>query len=419
MPSERILSLFQRSNRTNAENNQQAYLELNAWFQRGEVWKDDMKVRLIETILLGYALNPIWVIIKKDKDEELVLDGKQRLTTICDFMNNKFVLTDIISKELQDEKLVGNLVGKVYKDFPGNIKSKIRDYEISVNKYGPELLEDHDKLMDIYMRLNHSSVQLNKFELMKPIYDVFYTSLNEYKDDFFKSPIYLTAKSERGNIESFMIQLLALTEPELPSFSSLTNLSDRWIVANLGLTVSTVEKALSEKTKHWKNMLDFVKHIMNTFYKQEIIVTKKETKLINVVLITRCAAIIRDKSLFNRHSQNLCVVFKKMLEKDIQELVGCKDKNAKYQQRLIKLIDETVQTELGERKPRCFTQQMKLQKLEQQNGKCAICNESIDTNKDTYEGDHIKPWSLGGQTIMDNLQVLHTRCHQIKTINGM
>jgi 5-methylcytosine-specific restriction endonuclease McrA len=158
---------------------------------------------------------------------------------------------------------------------------------------------------------------------------------------------------------------------------------------------------------------------MNTFYKQEIIVTKKETKLINVVLITRCAAIIRDKSLFNRHSQNLCVVFKKMLEKDIQELVGCKDKNAKYQQRLIKLIDETVQTELGERKPRCFTPQMKLQKLEQQNGKCAICNESIDTNKDTYEGDHIKPWSLGGQTIMDNLQVLHTRCHQIKTINGM
>ncbi len=96
MPSERIGSLFKRTNRTNAENDQEAYLELNAWFQRGEVWKDDMRVRLIETILLGYALNPIWVIIKKDKDEELVLDGKQRLTTICDFMNNEFVLTDII-----------------------------------------------------------------------------------------------------------------------------------------------------------------------------------------------------------------------------------------------------------------------------------------------------------------------------------
>ena len=413
MPNERIGSLFKRTNRTNAENDQEAYLELNAWFQRGEVWKDDMKVRLIETILLGYALNPIWVIIKEDKDEELVLDGKQRLTTICDFMNNEFVLTDIISNELKE------LIGKNYRDFPGNIKSKIRDYEISVNKYGPELLQDKDKLMDIYMRLNHSSVQLNKFELMKPIYDVFYTSLNEYKDDFFKSPIYLTAKSERGNIESFMIQLLALTEPELPSFSSLTNLSDRWIAANLGLTVCSVEKALSEKTKQWKNMLDFVIHIMNIFDKQEIILKNKETKLVNVVLITRSAAIIRDKSLFNRHSQNLGITFKKILEKDIQELVGCKDKNAKYQQRLIKLIDETVQTELGERKPRCFTPQMKLQKLEQQNSKCAICNESIDTNKDTYEGDHIKPWSLGGQTIMDNLQILHTRCHQIKTINGI
>jgi hypothetical protein len=414
MPSERIGSLFKRTNRTNAENDQEAYLELNAWFQRGEVWKDDMKVRLIETILLGYALNPIWVIIKEDKDEELVLDGKQRLTTICDFMNNEFVLTDIISIELKE------LVGKNYKDFPGNIKSKIRDYEISVNKYGPELLKDHDKLMDIYTRLNRSSVQLNKFELMKPIYDDFYTSLHEYKDDFFKSAIYLTSKSERGNIESFLIQIIALTEKVLPSsFSSLTNLSDKWIEGNLGVTVSSVEKALSEKIKHWKNMLELVKHIMNKFDEQNLLIKKKEKKLINIVLIARSAAMIRDKSLFNRHSQNLGVIFKKMLEKDIQELVGCKDKNAKYQLRLINLIDETVQIELGEKMPRCFTPQMKLQKLEQQNGKCAICNELIDTNKDTYEGDHIKPWSFGGQTIMDNLQVLHTRCHQIKTINGI
>jgi 5-methylcytosine-specific restriction endonuclease McrA len=353
-------------------------------------------------------------VIKKDKDEELVLDGKQRLTTICDFMNNEFVLTDIVSNELKE------LVGISYKDFPGNIKSKIRDYEISVNKYGPELLEDHDKLMDIYTRLNRSSVQLNKFELMKPIYDDFYTSLNEYKDDFFKSAIYLTAKSERGNIESFLIQMIALTEKVLPSsFSSLTNLTDKWIEANLGLTVSSVEKALADKSKHWKNMLDLVKHIMNKFDEQNLLIKKKDKKLINVVLISRCAAIIRDKSLFNRHSQNLGVTFKKMLEKDIQELVGCKDKNAKYQLRLINLIDETVQIELGERKPRCFTPQMKLQKLEQQNGKCAICNESIDTNKDTYEGDHIKPWTFLGDTVMDNLQVLHTRCHQIKTINGI
>jgi hypothetical protein len=329
-------------------------------------------------------------------------------------MNNEFVLTDIISSELKE------LVGKNYKDFPGNIKSKIRDYEISVNKYGPELLKDHDKLMDIYTRLNRSSVQLNKFELMKPIYDDFYKSLQDYKDDFFKSSIYLTSKSERGNIESFLIQIIALTEKVLPSsFSSLTNLSDKWIEANLGLTVSSVEKALAEKSKHWKNMLELVKHIMNKFDEQNLLIKKKEKKLINIVLISRSAAIIRDKSLFNRHSHNLGIIFKKMLEKDIQELVGCKDKNAKYQLRLINLIDETVQIELGEKMPRCFTPQMKLQKIEQQNGKCAICNESIDINKDTYEGDHIKPWSLGGQTIMDNLQVLHTRCHQIKTINGI
>ncbi|MEH2029139.1 MAG: HNH endonuclease signature motif containing protein [Nostoc sp.] len=37
------------------------------------------------------------------------------------------------------------------------------------------------------------------------------------------------------------------------------------------------------------------------------------------------------------------------------------------------------------------------------------------TSTDIVEVDHIKPTSLGGKDIYDNLQLLHKHCHDIKT----
>jgi 5-methylcytosine-specific restriction endonuclease McrA len=416
MPGERIGSIYKRTNRTNAENDQEAYLELDSWFQRGEVWTTEMKIKLIETLLLGYALNPIWVIItgyceKDEKDEELMLDGKQRITAICSFMNNGFTLTDIVSDELKF------LVGKHYKDFPGNIKAKIRDYEICVNKYGPDLLENRDKLMDIYYRLNSSSVKLNDFELMKPIYDDFYKILDDYKDDFLNSCIFLTSKSNRGEIENIVIQILALSEKDLPKFSSFPNLADKWQETNLGSTILTVEKSIQKNEKDWRTKLDFLKYIMNKFDECDLFQKNKANKIQNLVIMTRCAALIKDKAYFNRHFENLKNKFKKdIYEKDVQEILNCKAKNSKYQKDLIQMINDIIVNELGEVLPRCYSDSMKIKKLEEQNGICLYCNKIIDTKKDKYQGDHIMSWFFGGQTTMENCQVLHKECHRLKTL---
>ena len=44
---------------------------------------------------------------------------------------------------------------------------------------------------------------------------------------------------------------------------------------------------------------------------------------------------------------------------------------------------------------------------------CPSCKIGIKET-DKYEGDHIVPWTGGGLTSSDNLQVLHKRCHQLK-----
>jgi len=42
-------------------------------------------------------------------------------------------------------------------------------------------------------------------------------------------------------------------------------------------------------------------------------------------------------------------------------------------------------------------------------GKCGICGESIPEG--TAEYDHIKPWILGGRTVLDNERAVHPHCH--------
>ena len=54
--------------------------------------------------------------------------------------------------------------------------------------------------------------------------------------------------------------------------------------------------------------------------------------------------------------------------------------------------------------------------LKKQDGACPWCKHKFTTfDDDLWEVDHIKPRSLGGKDIYNNLQLLHNHCHKIKT----
>ncbi|KAA6327937.1 hypothetical protein EZS27_023114 [termite gut metagenome] len=66
-------------------------IDLNPDFQRNFVWNSIQKSRLIESILLRIPL-PMFYFSEDEEGKISVIDGLQRLTTINDFMNNKFPL---------------------------------------------------------------------------------------------------------------------------------------------------------------------------------------------------------------------------------------------------------------------------------------------------------------------------------------
>jgi hypothetical protein len=66
-------------------------LDLQPDFQRGDVWSDAKKRRLIDSILREWHVPPIHVVELKDGRQE-VLDGKQRLTAIWDFVEGSITV---------------------------------------------------------------------------------------------------------------------------------------------------------------------------------------------------------------------------------------------------------------------------------------------------------------------------------------
>ena len=62
---------------------------------------------------------------------------------------------------------------------------------------------------------------------------------------------------------------------------------------------------------------------------------------------------------------------------------------------------------------RSFLDRDKRTVYEQQGGICPICNKHFEFSE--MAGDHIVPWSKGGKSVLENLQMLCTDCNLKKS----
>ncbi|OCH48966.1 DUF262 domain-containing protein [Aliivibrio fischeri] len=125
-------------------------LDLQPDFQRAEVWNPAKKKVLIDTILRGWQVPPVHVILDEDNYVQEVLDGQQRLSAIRDFMNNKLKVNGNI--EPLDDSLQ-ELDGLLYSGLPDKIKNRFNRYAIRVF----EIVEyNQGEPGELFNRLNES-----------------------------------------------------------------------------------------------------------------------------------------------------------------------------------------------------------------------------------------------------------------------
>ena len=137
-------------------------LVLDPAFQRNDVWKHAQKCELIESILIGLPIPIFYFQITKDL-KYIVIDGRQRLSAIFTFFDEKFSLTNLkILKQLNSKKMSD------LKDSYGIYKHVLEDYQVYCHIIKPPTSDSI--IFEIFERVNRAGTQLNKQEIINAIH---------------------------------------------------------------------------------------------------------------------------------------------------------------------------------------------------------------------------------------------------------
>ncbi|MDE6019819.1 MAG: DUF262 domain-containing protein, partial [Ruminococcus sp.] len=174
--------------------------------QRGFVWDVKRQSLLIHSMLTGYPIPPIFA--SKCENVYDLLDGKQRITTVANFIKGEFALKDIPEVEDENGELI-DINGMTFSDLPENLQDDIKDYSFTI--YYFDGISD-DEIAEMFTRLNNgkplSAIELTrvKAKSIKTIqeitkHEIFSTALSEkalksYKDEDIVIKAWLLLNSE-------------------------------------------------------------------------------------------------------------------------------------------------------------------------------------------------------------------------------
>jgi hypothetical protein len=145
-------------------------IKLDPDFQRHAVWSPKQKSELIESILMGIPL-PLIYVKEDDKGVYIIVDGRQRLTTLFQFMSHEFflqnlnVLKDLNGAYFSETTKSGTTFSKYLTQAQ---QSKIEDCPLTLHVIKPPT---QDRVtFDLFDRVNRGGTRLNNQEMRNAIY---------------------------------------------------------------------------------------------------------------------------------------------------------------------------------------------------------------------------------------------------------
>ncbi len=134
-------------------------LDLTPPFQRDMVWTLKQKSELIESIIIGIPL-PAFYVKENPEGVYVVVDGKQRLETLFDFIDNRFKLEKLSILKDHDKHN--------FSDLSPIEQNKIEDYTLIINVIKAPT---SDRVtFDLFDRVNRGGTNLNNQEMRNALY---------------------------------------------------------------------------------------------------------------------------------------------------------------------------------------------------------------------------------------------------------
>ena len=231
----------------------QKNIDLDPSFQRRNAWNDSKRSQLIESYLIGYPVPEIVLAEHPHKKGEfIVIDGKQRLLTLCGFIySNKYNTWD--KNTLRGLRDLKELNGKNIEDF-----KKIQD----LNQYIKILansdvrctiianIPDSTILYDIFYRLNAGATPLSMQELRQVLYAGDFTKfMLSYTNDL--NNLHRVLKLEKPDNRLKDVEILIRTLAIILDGKSYT-----------GNLKAFLDKFTDKSNKNWINISSNIKDIL-------------------------------------------------------------------------------------------------------------------------------------------------------------
>lgn len=147
-------------------------------YQRSEVKNIQKASYLMESILLGINIPPLFIYKRRDKIKEVV-DGQQRLLTILGFLGKTYidergetVCTDKDKFRLSKLKILSELNGKTIETVGDKFEEKILEFPMDIIEIDAEQNPDFSQI-DLFLRLNTKPypIEENTFEMWNAYVD--------------------------------------------------------------------------------------------------------------------------------------------------------------------------------------------------------------------------------------------------------
>lgn len=137
-------------------------------FQRGFVWDIKDASRFVESLLLGLPVPSIFLAKESDTGKLLVVDGQQRLLSLCYFYDGVWEPT---KREFALRGVGGAFEGKTYKTLRDADRRRLDDAILHVTVFKQdEPSEDQSGVYQVFERLNSGGKKLTPHEIRSAVH---------------------------------------------------------------------------------------------------------------------------------------------------------------------------------------------------------------------------------------------------------
>ena len=330
-------------------------LDIRPPYQREFCYNDNQQQAVMDTVTKNFPLNTMYWVVREDGRYE-VLDGQQRTISICRYVNGNFSHNMRYFTNLQSDE-----------------KEQILNYDLQV--YFCEGSESEK--LSWFKTINIAGEKLTEQEIRNAVYAGTWTA--EAKKIFSKSNCAAKLLSEKYvNGNPIRQELL---ETVLKWYAGK---DDALICSYMGKHQN--DKNANELWVYFQMVIAWVKALFPTY--------RKEMKGIEW------------GTLYNQYNDKDFDPEK--LEEEIVSLI--ENEEVTNHKGIYYYLFDRKESHLSLRE---FDDKMKRKKYEEQKGICLFCKEHFEFSE--MEGDHIIPWSKGGKTVYENLQMLCRMCNNTKS----